>query len=69
VSRKLRFVDTSGGRKDLEAELLEVTSSLQVRRAREGEPMACSLCGRTVSFTYRTVCGECFLSGRVGRTS
>lgn len=38
----------------------------QIYRAGEGELLACSICGRTVSYTYRTVCGACYLAGKAG---
>jgi hypothetical protein len=41
----------------------------QVRRAGDGELLACSICGRTVSYTYRTVCGACYLAGKAGEAS
>jgi hypothetical protein len=53
----------------LNEQVKKIVAPYQVRRAGEGELLACSLCGRPVSFTYRTVCGTCFLEGRVGRTS
>jgi hypothetical protein len=53
----------------LDEQVKKVAAPYQVRRAGEGELLACSLCGRSVEFTYRTVCGACYLAGRVGRTS
>jgi hypothetical protein len=62
-------VELEGEPSSLDAELRRIMFVFQVRRAGKGELLACSLCGRTVSYTYRTVCGVCYLAGRVGQTS
>lgn len=51
----------------LDEEVRSILLKFQVRRARVGETLACSACGRAVEFTYRTVCGKCYLAGREGR--
>jgi hypothetical protein len=50
----------------LDEELRKIMFVSRVRRAGDGELLTCSLCGRTVSHTYQTACGACYLAGKTG---
>jgi hypothetical protein len=69
VSWKVKVFGIQATSLSLDEQVRAAVTTLQVRRAQEGELLACSLCGRVVDFTYRTVCGRCFLAGKEGRSS
>lgn len=53
----------------LDDDVRRITEPYQICRAQVGESLTCAHCGRVVEFTYRAVCGQCFLAGHEARLS
>lgn len=42
----------------------KIFESFDIRRRVDGELLTCSSCGKSASYTYGRVCGECWLQGK-----
>lgn len=47
----------------LDEKIQKIVSPFRIRRTEDGVILTCANCGSSTEFTYREVCGNCFLSG------
>lgn len=50
--------------KSLDEQVREIVAPFQIVCARPGKLLTCEACGSQVEYTYRKVCGHCFLQGK-----
>lgn len=48
----------------LDDELRKICERFDIRCGVDGELLTCASCGKSASYTYGWVCGECWLQGK-----